>query len=87
MSLSSLLLSGGFALLATTGDVLAGLGGPAAAAAGAVTLTGVPSVATGLMPLAAAGAVGILGRSFKHLIILFDVSFYQEYLPCSVSAQ
>ena len=73
-----LLLSGGFALLATTGNVLAGLGGPAAAAVGAVTLTGVPSVVTGLMPLAAAGAVGVLGRSFKYLIILCDVGFYQE---------
>ena len=64
MSFSSLLLSGGFALLATTGNVLAGLGGPAAAAVGAVTLTGVSPVVTGLMPVAAAGAVGILGRSF-----------------------
>ena len=64
MTLSSLLLSGGFALRATTGTVLAGLGGPAAAAVGAVTLTGVSPVVTGLMPVAAAGAVGILGRSF-----------------------
>ena len=79
-------VGGGFALLATTGNVLAGLGGPAAAAAGAVTLTGVPSVVTGFMPLAAAGAAGILGRSFKHLIVLCDVGLYQEYLPCSVSA-
>ena len=59
---------------------MAGLGGPAAAAAGAVTLTGVPSVVTGFMPLAAAGAVGILGRSFYHLIILFNFTFHQEYL-------
>ena len=89
---------------------MAGLGGPAAAAVGAVTLTGVspvvtglmpvaaagavgavtltgvPSVVTGFMPLAAAGAAGILGRSFKYLIILCDVGFYQEYLPCFVSA-
>ena len=65
---------------------MAGLGGPAAGAVGAVTLTGVPSVVTGFMPLAAAGAAGILGRSFKHLIILCDVGFYQDYLPCSVSA-
>ena len=64
MSLSSFLLSGGFALLATTGNVLAGLGGPAAAAAGAVILDGVPSVVTGFMPLAVAGAAGILGRRF-----------------------
>ena len=41
-------VGGGFALLATTGNVLAGLGGPAAATAGAVTLTGVASVVTGL---------------------------------------
>ena len=81
-----LLLSGGFALLATTGANLAGLGGPAAAAVGAATLTGASPVFTGLMPLAAAGAVGILGGSFKYLIILCDVGFCQEYLPCSVSA-
>ena len=74
MSFSSLLLSGGFALLATTGNVLAGLGGPAAAAVGAVTLTGVPSVVTGFMPLAAAGAVGILGGTLSH-IYLFYVRF------------
>ena len=71
-------VGGGFALLATTGNVLAGLGGPAAAAVGAVILDGVPSVVTGFMPLAAAGAVGILGRSFKYLIILCDIGFYQE---------
>ena len=86
MSLSSLLLSGGFALLATTGNVLAGLGGPAAAAVGAVILDGVPSVVTGFMPLAVAGAAGILGGTFKYRMILSDVCFYQEYLPCSVSA-
>ena len=60
---------------------MAGLGGPAAAAAGAVILDGVPSVVTGFMPLAAAGAAGILGRSLKYLIILCNVGFYQEYLP------
>ena len=60
--LSSLLLSGGFALLATTGALSAGLGGPAGGAAvGAVTFAG---VVTGLVPLAAAGALGILGRKF-----------------------
>ena len=67
--------------LATTGANLAGLGGPAAAAVGAVVLDGVQGVVTGLMPLAAAGAVGILGRSFKHRIISCDVGFYQEYPP------
>ena len=60
---------------------MAGLGGPAAGAVGAVTLTGVPSVVTGFMPLAAAGAAGILGGTFKYLIKLCDVGFYQEYLP------
>ena len=74
-------VGGGFALLATTGNVLAGLGGPAAATAGAVTLTGVASVVTGFMPLAAAGAAGILGGTFKYRMILSDVCFYQEYLP------
>ena len=60
MSLSSLLLSGGFALLATTGALAAGLGGPAAAGTvGAVTYAG---VVTGLVPLAAAGALGVLGE-------------------------
>ena len=63
-------VGGGFALLATTGNVLAGLGGPAAAAAGAVILDGVPSVVTGFMPLAAAGAVGILGKKFLYQIIM-----------------
>ena len=51
-------VSGGFALLATTGGVLVGLGGPAAGAAGLVTLGGVPGVVAGLMPLAAAGVLG-----------------------------
>ena len=59
------MVSGGFALLATTGALAAGLGGPAAAGTvGAVTFAG---VVTGLVPLAAAGALGILGR--KLLII------------------
>ena len=65
MSLSSLLLSGGFALLATTAGQLAGLGGPAAAAVGAVTLAGVPSVVTGLFPLVGAAALGVLGRALS----------------------
>ena len=60
------MVSGGFALLATTGALAAGLGGPAAGAAvGAVTYGG---LVTGLVPLAAAGALGILG---KKLLILF----------------
>ena len=56
------MVSGGFALLATTGAVAAGLGGPAAAggaAVGALTLGG---VVTGLVPLVAAGALGVLGK-------------------------
>ena len=72
MSLSSLLLPGGFALLAGTGAVLAGLGGPAAGALGAVKLGGVPGVVTGLMPLVAAGALGVLGRTSYYLVILSD---------------
>ena len=57
-------VSGGFALLATTGALAAGLGGPAGGAAvGAVTLGG---VVTGLVPLVAAGALGVLGK--KYLI-------------------
>ena len=63
-------------MLAGTGSVLAGLGGPAAGAVGAVTLTGVPGVVTGLMPLAAAGALGILGKwdsLISLVLILSDV--------------
>ena len=67
MSLSSLPLSGGFALLAGTGATLAGLGGPTAAVVGAVTLTGVPGVVTGLMPLVGAAALGALGRTLSNI--------------------
>ena len=64
MSLSSLLLSGGFALLATTGGLAAGLGGVAApGTVGAVTFAG---VVTGLVPLAAAGALGVLGEKLMY---------------------
>ena len=58
------MVSGGFALLATTGALAAGLGGPAAAAAagGAVGALTVGGVVTGLVPLAAAGALGVLGK-------------------------
>ena len=54
-------MAGGFALLASTGAVAAGLGGAAGggAAAGAVTLG---AVVTGLMPLAAGGALGVLSK-------------------------
>ena len=53
-------VSGGFALLATTGALAAGLGGPAGGAAvGALTVGG---VVTGLVPLVAAGALGVLGE-------------------------
>ena len=56
-------VSGGFALLATTGALAAGLGGPAGGAAvGAVTLGG---VVTGLVPLVAAGALGVLGEKYR----------------------
>ena len=59
------MVSGGFALLASTGALAAGLGGPAAAGAavGAVTVGG---VVTGLVPLAAAGALGVLGKNVYH---------------------
>ena len=60
-------MSGGFALLASTGGVLAGLGGGAAGAAGLVTLGGVPGVVTGLMPLIAGGALGVLGRTSYYI--------------------
>ena len=58
-------VSGGFALLATTGGLAAGLGGPAAAGGatvGALTLGG---VVTGLVPMVAAGALGILGEKIS----------------------
>ena len=55
-----LFLSGGFALLASTGTVVAGVGGAGAGAAvGALSLGG---VVTGLIPLVAAGSLGVLGR-------------------------
>ena len=84
MSLSSLLLSGGFALLATTGALSAGLGGPAGGAAvGAVTFAG---VVTGLVPLAAAGALGILG--IYHYKFYCEEPFrYQESPQCCVLAR
>ena len=56
------IVSGGFALLATTVSGAAGLGGPAAGlAAGAATYAG---VVTGLVPLVAGGALGVLGEEF-----------------------
>ena len=64
MSLSPLLLPGGFALLTTSVSLAAGLGGPAAGlAAGAATYAG---VVTGLVPLVAGGALGVIGeKSYK----------------------
>ena len=56
------IVSGGFALLATQVSLAAGLGGPAAGlAAGAATYAG---VVTGLVPLVAGGALGVLGEEF-----------------------
>ena len=55
-------VSGGFALLATTGALAAGLGGPVAAAGGAVGALTLGGVVTGLVPLFAAGALGVLGK-------------------------
>ena len=62
------MVSGGFALLATTGALAAGLGGPAAAggaAVGAVTLGG---VVTGLVPLATLGVLGVLGKKYFSMM-------------------
>ena len=65
-------VGGGFALLATTGAQLAGLGGPSAGAVvGAVTLTGVPSIVTGLMPLVGAAGLGFLGRTLSNIYKYF----------------
>ena len=65
-------VSGGFALLATTGALAAGLGGPAGGAAvGAVTLGG---VVTGLVPLVAAGALGVLGEKYRIIFMLKPTS-------------
>ena len=56
-------VSGGFALLATTGALAGGLGGPVGGAAvGALTTAG---VVTGLVPLVAAGALGVLGEELS----------------------
>ena len=61
-------VSGGFALLATTGALASGLGGSVGGAAvGAVTLGG---VVTGLVPLATMGVLGVLGK--KLVIFLCD---------------
>ena len=61
-------MSGGFALLATTGALASGLGGSVGGAAvGAVTLGG---VVTGVVPLATLGVLGVLGK--KLVIFLCD---------------
>ena len=60
-------VGGGFALLASTGANLAGLGGPAAAAVGAVTPLHLPGLVTGLMPLVGAAALGFLGRTLSNI--------------------
>ena len=71
------MVAGGFALLAGTGAVAAGLGGAAGggAAVGAVTLG---AVVTGLMPLAAGGALGVLGKKVISVKVQnrFDVRSY-----------
>lgn len=54
-------VSGGFALLAATAANLAGLGGATVGAAAGPVLYG--GVVTGIMPMVAAGAVGILGTT------------------------
>ena len=65
-------VSGGFALLATTGALAAGLGGPAGAAAGGAALT-VGGVVTGLVPLVAAGALGVLGEKYLIIFVLNNI--------------
>ena len=69
-------VSGGFALLATTGALAAGLGGPAGAAAGgaAVGALTVGGVVTGLVPLVAAGALGVLGEKYRIIFMLKPTS-------------
>ena len=63
-------VSGGFALLATTGALASGLGGSVGGAAvGAVPLGG---VVTGLVPLAAMGVLGVLGK--KLVIFLCEAN-------------
>ena len=68
-------VSGGFALLATTGALAAGLGGPAGAAAGgaAVGALTVGGVVTGLVPLVAAGALGVLGEKYLIIFVLNNI--------------
>ena len=61
-------VSGGFALLAATGSTLAGLGGGGVGAA-AATVLGAGGLVTGILPLAAAGALGVIGE--KYLIKIF----------------
>ena len=54
-------MSGGYALLAGTGATLAGLGGGGVGATVGAVLGG-GGVVTGIMPLIAAGTLGILGE-------------------------
>ena len=62
------MVSGGFALLATTGAVVAGLGGPVGGAGvGALTFAG---VVTGLVPLVAGGTLGVLGKKLAIEMII-----------------
>ena len=79
-------VSGGFALLATTGALAAGLGGPAAAGGAVGSLT-VGGVVTGLVPLVAAGAQGVLGKKSLILCIfvrsqLIAVCYQECPQPC-----
>ena len=61
-------MSGGYALLAGTGATLAGLGGAGAGAAVGAVLGG-GGVVTGIMPLIAAGTVGVLGKNYFRKIV------------------
>ena len=62
---------------------MAGLGGPAAAAVGAVTPLHLPGLVTGLMPLVGAAALGVLGRTSSLIsnMILCDFCCYQASHP------
>ena len=68
LSVNFPIVSGGFALLATTGTALAGLGGGAGGVAGAVgAVLGPGGVVTGLMPIV--GTLGLLGKD-----VIFNIT-------------
>ena len=92
LSVNFPIVSGGFALLATTGTALAGLGGGAGGAAGSAgavgAVLGPGGVVTGLTPIV--GTLGLLGEdviyeeqsqySMSHLVKMIHIT-YQIYDP------